>query len=210
MRSGYNSHVAWNRSRIAQSRSFVAIGLPSVAAERPNLHIRHFGGDPTVSKTKSVSGPDGSRRRDRGACYEYSAVRSIVCRSSGLLSEWYIEICDEVKGEDSSLHGRLLLREKKEDQEHALGINCRHCYCTLLMHGDGSLKEAPKFYPELKNLSELMKYTLSESYVLEFGQIPRMDMQKAKRTTLGIPTWSPTVVLIQRLRAYIWQSGRDA
>lgn len=22
--------------------------------------------------------------------------------------------------------------------------------------------------------------------------------------------WSPTVVLVQRLRAYIWQSGRDA
>jgi hypothetical protein len=33
---------------------------------------------------------------------------------------------------------------------------------------------------------------------------------KAKRTAAGIPTWSPTVVLICRSTAYVWQSGRDA
>ncbi|KAG9548892.1 hypothetical protein KCU71_g17084, partial [Aureobasidium melanogenum] len=32
----------------------------------------------------------------------------------------------------------------------------------------------------------------------------------AKRTAAGIPTWSPTVVLICRSTAYVWQSGRDA
>ncbi|KAG9604973.1 hypothetical protein KCV04_g908, partial [Aureobasidium melanogenum] len=31
-----------------------------------------------------------------------------------------------------------------------------------------------------------------------------------KHTTAGIPTWSPTVVLICRSTAYVWQSGRDA
>ena len=31
-----------------------------------------------------------------------------------------------------------------------------------------------------------------------------------KRTAAGIPTWSPTVVLICRSTAYVWQSGRDA
>ncbi|KAH0184548.1 hypothetical protein KCV03_g8849, partial [Aureobasidium melanogenum] len=30
------------------------------------------------------------------------------------------------------------------------------------------------------------------------------------RTAAGIPTWSPTVVLICRSTAYVWQSGRDA
>ncbi|KAF1356408.1 hypothetical protein BDV97DRAFT_403818 [Delphinella strobiligena] len=30
------------------------------------------------------------------------------------------------------------------------------------------------------------------------------------RTAAGIPTWSPTVVLISRSTAYVWQSGRDA
>jgi hypothetical protein len=35
-------------------------------------------------------------------------------------------------------------------------------------------------------------------------------IQKAKRTAAGIPTWSPTVVLICRSTAYVWQSGRDA
>jgi hypothetical protein len=33
---------------------------------------------------------------------------------------------------------------------------------------------------------------------------------KTKRTAAGIPTWSPTVVLICRSTAYVWQSGRDA
>lgn len=33
---------------------------------------------------------------------------------------------------------------------------------------------------------------------------------KGKRTAAGIPTWSPTVVLISRSTAYVWQSGRDA
>ena len=33
---------------------------------------------------------------------------------------------------------------------------------------------------------------------------------KTKRTAAGIPTWSPTVVLISRSTAYVWQSGRDA
>ncbi|KAG9542704.1 hypothetical protein KCU71_g18653, partial [Aureobasidium melanogenum] len=32
----------------------------------------------------------------------------------------------------------------------------------------------------------------------------------SKRTAAGIPTWSPTVVLICRSTAYVWQSGRDA
>ncbi|KAG9569130.1 hypothetical protein KCU77_g16291, partial [Aureobasidium melanogenum] len=32
----------------------------------------------------------------------------------------------------------------------------------------------------------------------------------AKGTAAGIPTWSPTVVLICRSTAYVWQSGRDA
>ncbi|KAG9554514.1 hypothetical protein KCU71_g11232, partial [Aureobasidium melanogenum] len=34
--------------------------------------------------------------------------------------------------------------------------------------------------------------------------------KKTKRTAAGIPTWSPTVVLICRSTAYVWQSGRDA
>ncbi|KAG9740014.1 hypothetical protein KCU73_g9327, partial [Aureobasidium melanogenum] len=34
--------------------------------------------------------------------------------------------------------------------------------------------------------------------------------EQTKRTAAGIPTWSPTVVLICRSTAYVWQSGRDA
>jgi hypothetical protein len=34
--------------------------------------------------------------------------------------------------------------------------------------------------------------------------------QKYKHTTGGIPRWSPTLVLVARFSAYVWQSGRDA
>ena len=37
-----------------------------------------------------------------------------------------------------------------------------------------------------------------------------LNKTNAKRTAAGIPTWSPTVVLICRSTAYVWQSGRDA
>ncbi|KAG9674117.1 hypothetical protein KCU99_g3632, partial [Aureobasidium melanogenum] len=41
--------------------------------------------------------------------------------------------------------------------------------------------------------------------------IEQKDMSlDQKRTAAGIPTWSPTVVLICRSTAYVWQSGRDA
>jgi hypothetical protein len=35
-------------------------------------------------------------------------------------------------------------------------------------------------------------------------------MQVQKHTTGGIPRWSPTLVLVARFSAYVWQSGRDA
>ena len=31
-----------------------------------------------------------------------------------------------------------------------------------------------------------------------------------EHTTGGIPRWSPTLVLVARFSAYVWQSGRDA
>jgi hypothetical protein len=44
---------------------------------------------------------------------------------------------------------------------------------------------------------------------MQKGQM--VGIQKnTKHTAAGIPTWSPTVVLICRLTAYVWQSGRDA
>ena len=36
------------------------------------------------------------------------------------------------------------------------------------------------------------------------------ETKRTKHTAAGIPTWSPTVVLICRSTAYVWQSGRDA
>jgi hypothetical protein len=36
------------------------------------------------------------------------------------------------------------------------------------------------------------------------------DEERQKHTTGGIPRWSPTLVLVARFSAYVWQSGRDA
>jgi hypothetical protein len=35
------------------------------------------------------------------------------------------------------------------------------------------------------------------------------DKKDKKHTTGGIPRWSPTLVLVARFSAYVWQSGRD-
>ena len=38
----------------------------------------------------------------------------------------------------------------------------------------------------------------------------KRQKEKGKHTTGGIPRWSPTLVLVARFSAYVWQSGRDA
>ena len=38
----------------------------------------------------------------------------------------------------------------------------------------------------------------------------KLERKKEKHTTGGIPRWSPTLVLVARFSAYVWQSGRDA
>jgi hypothetical protein len=37
-----------------------------------------------------------------------------------------------------------------------------------------------------------------------------LEQNSKKHTTGGIPRWSPTLVLVARFNAYVWQSGRDA
>jgi hypothetical protein len=44
----------------------------------------------------------------------------------------------------------------------------------------------------------------------ENGQARNKKRKKQKHTTGGIPRWSPTLVLVARFSAYVWQSGRDA
>jgi hypothetical protein len=53
--------------------------------------------------------------------------------------------------------------------------------------------------------------SISGGCPLDAGGAKRWGIREgAKRTAAGIPTWSPTVVLICRSTAYVWQSGRDA
>ncbi|KAH0160501.1 hypothetical protein KCU67_g6698, partial [Aureobasidium melanogenum] len=49
-----------------------------------------------------------------------------------------------------------------------------------------------------------------ERGLFEGLQFKNESSKRTKRTAAGIPTWSPTVVLICRSTAYVWQSGRDA
>jgi hypothetical protein len=43
-----------------------------------------------------------------------------------------------------------------------------------------------------------------------FSEVPGGQKDMQKHTTGGIPRWSPTLVLVARFSAYVWQSGRDA
>jgi hypothetical protein len=68
----------------------------------------------------------------------------------------------------------------------------------------------------------LQKYDLLRPRPLKLGRTARPRSQtrkvvsvetagkKQKHTTGGIPRWSPTLVLVARFSAYVWQSGRDA
>jgi hypothetical protein len=51
-----------------------------------------------------------------------------------------------------------------------------------------------------------MKASHSPSLIIEVLELPK----RQKHTTGGIPRWSPTLVLVARFSAYVWQSGRDA
>jgi hypothetical protein len=42
------------------------------------------------------------------------------------------------------------------------------------------------------------------------ANLSRWRCKRQKHTTGGIPRWSPTLVLVARFSAYVWQSGRDA
>lgn len=153
----YPVGVGFSESKIRRS-SFVKAGaiglrLTHCPAEVPESSITKFRGDRTPLCRGGAAQPPNPTLSGGTLPFQNQKVSQSPCQRVGgrpcrLHRTCKIESGDEVKGEDSLLHGRLLL--------------------------------------------------------------PGMDMQKAKRTTLGIPTWSPTVVLIQRLRAYIWQSGRDA
>jgi hypothetical protein len=43
-----------------------------------------------------------------------------------------------------------------------------------------------------------------------YAPVAKQDRHTQKHTTGGIPRWSPTLVLVARFSAYVWQSGRDA
>jgi hypothetical protein len=56
----------------------------------------------------------------------------------------------------------------------------------------------------------LLLFERSETDAVLGSSLQQRVKQNAKHTAAGIPTWSPTVVLICRSTAYVWQSGRDA
>ncbi|KAG9660036.1 hypothetical protein KCU98_g22208, partial [Aureobasidium melanogenum] len=75
-------------------------------------------------------------------------------------------------------------------------------------HGLIAVEKEQKFVVQNDGLGE-------KSLVLEWRWSKKNEKKKqrgrsTKHTAAGIPTWSPTVVLICRSTAYVWQSGRDA
>jgi hypothetical protein len=54
-------------------------------------------------------------------------------------------------------------------------------------------------------VTSLVVYNWVSKYIVD-----SIAKKNTKHTAAGIPTWSPTVVLICRSTAYVWQSGRDA
>ena len=59
---------------------------------------------------------------------------------------------------------------------------------------------------------QLLARSISRSHTLWQKRIrsSQVHAKRQKHTTGGIPRWSPTLVLVARFSAYVWQSGRDA
>jgi hypothetical protein len=64
------------------------------------------------------------------------------------------------------------------------------------------------FYPKSAR-GYATKNTTSTPSLYTYPDTSAMN-KKQKHTTGGIPRWSPTLVLVARFSAYVWQSGRDA
>jgi hypothetical protein len=68
-------------------------------------------------------------------------------------------------------------------------------------------------------MGRLSRCVQKQNYILSSDPMPPRMVSvaqksevftKTKHTTGGIPRWSPTLVLVARFSAYVWQSGRDA
>ena len=85
--------------------------------------------------------------------------------------------------------------------------SCRNAQCfpssTICPVRACHLAHLSRHSPISKNLRAYLQIETSRS------KKEKREMQQ-KHTAAGIPTWSPTVVLICRSTAYVWQSGRDA
>ena len=68
---------------------------------------------------------------------------------------------------------------------------------------------------QLLSYADLRTQVLSHSSILPRDGVSVSNDGKPKKkksqkhTTGGIPRWSPTLVLVARFSAYVWQSGRD-
>jgi hypothetical protein len=61
------------------------------------------------------------------------------------------------------------------------------------------------FYRTKETFSQGCTFTIHQ-----YRRDSKGQKEISKRTTGGIPRWSPTLVLVARFSAYVWQSGRDA
>jgi hypothetical protein len=64
--------------------------------------------------------------------------------------------------------------------------------------------------PHLASHHKIIETAIRSTLCEEDQKMLFQGGQKQKHTTGGIPRWSPTLVLVARFSAYVWQSGRDA
>jgi hypothetical protein len=91
------------------------------------------------------------------------------------------------------------------------------CQSGIAVHPDSAMCVSCRGVgSEPRRSSSSLSYSLSLTKSLETPSLTETPppspngLQKQKHTTGGIPRWSPTLVLVARFSAYVWQSGRDA
>jgi hypothetical protein len=99
-------------------------------------------------------------------------------------------ICSENRGNQT----------KKIDAKRSQVYDVRSATCSCKIPGTGVRFQA-----------KMQEQFISRKPIRHKSRLTGQEQKRnAKHTAAGIPTWSPTVVLICRSTAYVWQSGRDA
>jgi hypothetical protein len=141
-----------------------------------------------------------------------------MCLMSGreATGDMFREFSDAMEVKVKNSGSPLTVTRPHRSYSHAGGeFLCRYRFLHAIVTKSGllaSYKTMSRTYLKIQAIGLLAEGTIVHAdHLLPYaGNLHGSMGKKQKHTTGGIPRWSPTLVLVARFSAYVWQSGRDA